>query len=360
MSQATPSLPVSNRVAAKFPNDPRAAQIDYPSSRLTLKSLLGYKFSGRDAPIRHIVKLHDKSEIIVWEWPAIVKKGIFRKKLVDRADLKQNVVFCVHGLTRNGHDFDALAQKLRQPVGRQEGRCVMAVDIVGRGQSSWLNNKILYSYATYQAHLIEILDRMRLHQVDWVGTSMGGILGMMVGSTMPHRVSKLVLNDIGAVVAHRGLLRIAKYVKEFAKNPVHFTTKSSAMRWLKQAMEGYGTLSAREWQYSLRVMTQMSLDQEGEIVYIPAFDPALGDQFDVPANDLELWHLWNNLKQPVLLLRGANSDILDAGIATLMAERTGVKLITFPGRGHAPTLIPNEQTNEIRDWLASFQPKKMT
>ena len=185
--------------------------------RLSLRSLLGLDRPGRHAPNRHAIKLHDNSEIVVWEWPAMRKSGLFRKHLVDRSDLKENVVFCVHGLTRNGKDFEALAQMLRRPRAGQIGRCVMAVDIVGRGQSSWLSNKILYSYATYHAHLVEILDRLQLPQVDWVGTSMGGILGMTMAATMPHRVGKLVLNDVGAVVSRRGLARIGNYVKETAK-----------------------------------------------------------------------------------------------------------------------------------------------
>lgn len=318
---------------------------------LTLRSLLGFATTDRQAPLRHALKLHDGSEIVVWEWPAMNKSGLWRKHLVDRQNLRENVVFCVHGLTRNGRDFEALAQKLRRPRAGRPGRCVMAVDMVGRGQSSWLANKILYSYSTYQAHLVEILDRLQLSQVDWVGTSMGGILGMMLSATMPHRIGRLVLNDIGAVVSRRGLTRIGDYVKKFAENPPHFNNKSETMRWLHQMMAGYGHLSSREWQYSMQVMTQVSLDKDGNVVYVPAFDPALGEHFQVPPHDLELWHLWNNIKQPVLLLRGARSDIIDAEIAKLMSQRDGVKLVTFPGRGHAPTLVPNGQTQLIRDWL---------
>ena len=116
-------------------------------------------------------------------------------------------------------------------------------------------------------------------------------------------------------------------------------------------MTGYGNLSIQEWRASLTVMTQTSLDKEGNLIYVPAFDPALGENFDIPKQDVELWHLWKNVKQPVLLLRGAKSDIIDAEIAKLMAERAGVTLVTLPGRGHAPTLIPGSQTQIIRDWL---------
>lgn len=251
-------------------------------------------------------------------------------------------VLCLHGLTRNARDFDYLADNLATRYR------VIAFDAPGRGHSEWLHNPMDYHYGQYLADSVALLDYLNIPQCDWVGTSMGGIVGMMLAAFYPARVRRLVLNDIGAVVAAEGLKRIAGY----AGRDRHFPTRAAAEAFLREIFVPFGVQNEEEWSH---IFTH-SIVAEAE-GFTLAYDPTIGEMFKVQTQnytvfaDVDLNEVWNAVICPTLILRGVESDILRAETARAMATKPNVKLVEFPCIGHAPTLMPVEQITTVREWL---------
>jgi pimeloyl-ACP methyl ester carboxylesterase len=248
------------------------------------------------------------------------------------------IVLCAHGLTRNARDFDFLARALAGT------RRVIAFDFVGRGGSDWLSDPSLYGYPTYFDHAAKLMDALKLDKVDWVGTSMGGILGMIVAGQMKDRVRRLVMNDVGALVTKESLQRIVK----FPTLGREFSDLAEAEAFYRQALSTWGTLSDEAYRHiathSVRRLAHGKLG--------PSYDPAirlalLGSE----AADVNLWPLWTAVAQPVLLLRGGVSDLLLRCTALGMVARGGVDYVEFAGVGHAPALMSDDQIRPIVDWL---------
>jgi pimeloyl-ACP methyl ester carboxylesterase len=254
------------------------------------------------------------------------------------------VVVCVHGLSRNGRDFDVLAQALA-PHYR-----VICPDIAGRGKSSWLENKADYSYATYLADMSALLLQLHLSKVTWLGTSMGGILGMMIASSQPALVQRMVLNDVGSVVSAEGLKRILGYV---GTSNV-FADKESAMQHLRTIMKPFGIHSEPQWQH----MFAISFTALPDGTYTFAYDPAISQPFKEAAStekelqDIDLSMFWNAVQCPVLILRGEDSDILSAETAQSMCKRAiATDYIEIEGAGHAPALMDDYQVSTVCNWI---------
>lgn len=254
-------------------------------------------------------------------------------------------VLCMHGLTRNGHDFDYLAKAL------SPGCRIIAPDMAGRGKSEWLGNKLDYHYGTYLADTMALLDHLGIKTVHWVGTSMGGILGMMAAGMYPERVKSLVLNDVGKLVPATGLKRISSY----AGSAQQFTTKEEAESFLKDIFKTFGISSEDHWQH----MLHYTLMQKADGTFTFACDPdillPLAQQTDwfKMLQDVDLSFVWQSVACPVLLLRGAESDILLKSTADEMARDSGKKvtLMEFQGVGHAPALLEDGQIGVVVDWL---------
>ncbi|MGB1539998.1 MAG: alpha/beta fold hydrolase, partial [Rickettsiales bacterium] len=254
-------------------------------------------------------------------------------------------VFCVHGLTRNGRDFDFLARRLAADYR------VIAVDIAGRGKSEKLKRTHWYENANYMHDVLALAEWMNLPQFDWIGTSMGGIIGMMIAALMPGKITRLVLNDVGAVIPKEGLIRIGEYV---GKKP-DFATMDEANTYIRTIMEPFGIREETHWQH---VMEHSFIRHENGRVSF-AYDPAIGDAFRIAASqmeqldDINLWMLWDAIDIPALIIRGEKSDILPHAVAVQMCEgKTRVSLEEFPGIGHAPTLMDDEQIAAVSHWLA--------
>ncbi|RKK04456.1 alpha/beta fold hydrolase [Pseudoroseomonas wenyumeiae] len=246
-------------------------------------------------------------------------------------------VVCVHGLTRTGRDFDTLARELAE-----DGRRVICPDIPGRGLSSWLPDGNLYAVPTYLAALGPLLQE--LGSYDWVGTSMGGLIGMGLASIPGNSLRRMVLNDVGAAIPAAALIGIGAYL---GSEP-EFADVAAVEAHLRAIHAGFGPLSPAEWRHLAETSARMM--PNGRVVL--HYDPAIAVPMrGAPPADVVLWPLWETLKLPVLLLRGAESPLLTAETAERMASRPGVTLVTVPGCGHAPALMDPSQTGVIRGFL---------
>ncbi len=260
----------------------------------------------------------------------------------DRANA--DAVICVHGLSRNGLDFEILARELSRT------HRVICPDMAGRGNSDWLTNKLDYNYTLYTADILALLAWLKLPQVSWVGTSMGGILGMMLAAANPLLIKNLVLNDVGSVVSAAGLKRIMGYVGTSAT----FPDRPAAEVYMKSVLAPFGITTEDQWKHAFQ-STFFTLP-DGR--YMLRYDPDISQPLKAAASvsdavtDIDLTAFWLGVKCPTLILRGETSDILTRQTAESMrAGRAGVKLSEIPGAGHAPALLDRGQVALITDWL---------
>jgi len=250
------------------------------------------------------------------------------------------VVLCVHGLTRNGRDFDALAEALAA-----KGKRVIAPDIVGRGQSDRLLNPALYGYPQYCADMAALIARLGVTTLDWVGTSMGGLIGMTLAAQAHTPIRKLVMNDVGPFIPKASLERLASYV---GTDP-HFATLKELENYLRQIHAPFGNLTDADWAHMAEHSHTLLPDGQ----FALAYDPAIAMAFKgVPVQDVNLWPFWDMLKCETLVLRGANSDLLLPETAAEMTRR-GPKatLVEIPNAGHAPALLDPQQISIVSNFL---------
>jgi pimeloyl-ACP methyl ester carboxylesterase len=259
--------------------------------------------------------------------------------------LCDDVVVCVHGLTRQGRDFDVLAQALLP------ARRVVCPDLPGRGESDWLDNPALYQVPQYLADLVTLLARLRARRLSWVGTSLGGLIGIALAGLKNSPIERLVLNDVGPALDPRGLLRIASYVGR----QMHFDTVEQAAAALRDISEGFGPHTPEQWM----ALTRPMLRPQGSGWRLH-YDPALSQPLAAPsaqalaAGELTLWQAYAQITARTLVLRGAESDILSPQTAQAMAQQgPKARVVELPGVGHAPTLVQDDQVRIVRDFLLS-------
>ena len=249
------------------------------------------------------------------------------------------VLVCVHGLTRRGRDFDALAAALADRYR------VICVDLPGRGQSDWLAVAADYQPATYLQGVTALLARLDVAQVDWLGVSLGGLLGMMLAAQPKTPIRKLVLDDIGSYVDAEALQRIAAYVSEYPA----FPDRAALEAYMRVVCAPYGLTTDAEWQHLVTYGSRQ--DETGAWRF--HWDPKLAEPFKEGFSEsVDLWPVWAMIQAPVLLLRGADSDILTAETAAeMVARKPTTRLVEFAGVGHAPMLTNPAQITVVRDWL---------
>jgi pimeloyl-ACP methyl ester carboxylesterase len=251
-------------------------------------------------------------------------------------------IVCVHGLARNGRDFDDLGAALSSGP---NGRTVVCPDVVGRGQSDWLDDPSLYVMNQYVADTTALLARIGALTVDWVGSSMGGLLGMILAAMPRSPIRRLVLNDVGAVVPSAPLTRISGYMS--AKQP-SFATRRDFELYLRTIYAGFGRLTDAQW--ARMAETSSRRDDDGS--YRPTYDPAIWNPAQPVDQDVDLWEVYDRVTQPVLLIRGANSDILPPALAQAMTQRgPKAKLVTIPDTAHPPALMCDEQIALVASFL---------
>lgn len=253
------------------------------------------------------------------------------------------VLVCVHGLSRQGRDFDTLAQAMSG-----EYR-VVCPDVVGRGQSDWLADPSGYQIPAYAADMVTLLARLNADTVHWVGTSMGGLIGLVVAALKNSPISRLVLNDVGPVVEPDAIARIGAYLGA----PLRWKSLEEAADALWAISQGFGPHTREQWLALTRPMIKP--DGDG---FIPHYDLKIAAPFRsltpeiVKAGEAQIWAMYESLRCRVLLLRGAESDLLSPATAKAMTERgPKAELREFAGVGHAPMLHAADQVAAVREFL---------
>ncbi len=252
----------------------------------------------------------------------------------DRAE----TVICVHGLTRNPRDFDALAQAIEQD------RRVACPDIVGRGKSDWLADKQQYTFATYCADMVALMARLGQEVYDWVGTSMGGFIGMYLAAMPSTPIRKLVLNDAGAFVPKAAPQRMLEYVGIERT----FQSLGEAEQYFRKVYKMFGPMTDMQWADLTRHSVRRRPEDRS---FTFTYDPDIVAPMRNP-QDFSLWPVWEEIKCPVLLLRGAESDVLSTDTVERMLKRgPKTEVVEFAGVGHAPALRDPKQIEVIKKWL---------
>ena len=256
----------------------------------------------------------------------------------------EQTIVCMHGVSRNGRDFDFLAADLAQ-----RGARVICPDLPGRGRSDWLSSPAHYTDRAYTRAVATLIARLDVEQVDWVGTSLGGHIGMMVAAEPDSPIRRLVLNDFGARVHALALRRIGAYLR----SEWHFDSFEEAEAHFREVHAPFGALSDAQW----REMTEHSTVSDETGLRL-GYDPGIAMRFAIPVMvDIVLWSLWEAVECPVLILRGEHSDLLSVATVDEMkrrgiAARAGrVTSHDLTGCGHAPALMDDVQVSVVRDFL---------
>jgi pimeloyl-ACP methyl ester carboxylesterase len=268
-------------------------------------------------------------------------RGFYRLAYAEWGDRNNpRVLVCVHGLTRLGRDFDELAQALSSHYR------VVCPDMPGRGESDWFQHKMDYGPANYVAACAALIARLGVEKVDWLGTSMGGIIGMTMASLPNAPIKRMIVNDVGPFIPKAALERIASYT---GADP-RFADLAEAELTLRRLAAPFGIQRDEHW----RRFTAISTRPDGSGKLKLHYDPGIAMPFkEGPIADAAFWPVWDAIKCPVLVLRGAESDLLLAQTAKEMTERgPKAKVIEVPGCGHAPALMEESQIALVRDWLA--------
>jgi pimeloyl-ACP methyl ester carboxylesterase len=278
-----------------------------------------------------------------------------------------HVVMCVHGLTRNSRDFDVLARSLQR-------QCrVVCMDVVGRGCSDWLEHKGDYTFRQYQsdaaaliarvtnpraqsmpAQLLQALTPGSTAGVDWVGTSMGGLIGMLIAAQPGSPIRRLVLNDVGPFIPWAALMHLKSNLAAVRG----FASLAEVETWLRVACAQWGPITDAQWRH----LAEHSVVQVKDGSYVLACDPAVGVATawgwspDAKLGNrnllgMELWSVWDEVRCPTLVLRGADSEILTRDTASRMQERANVRVVELPRIGHAPSLMTDDQIALVQEFL---------
>lgn len=282
-----------------------------------------------------------------------------------------HVVLCVHGLTRQGRDFDVLARALCQrATDAGSSLRVICPDVVGRGQSDWLKDSAGYQIPAYAADMLALLAKLQAEApigvLDWVGTSMGGLIGLvMCGQPdlpLPQRVRKLLLNDVGPTVEWSALQRIGAYLGKGGE----FDSVQQAADAMWAVSSGFGPHTPAQWLALSTPMVRLvdAADTTAPKRWKLHYDPAIAEPFRAATETATqegqavLWRLYEQISAATLLLRGAESDLLSPETAKAMTERgPRARLIEFKGVGHAPTLTSADQVAVVTDFLIAAHAK---
>jgi pimeloyl-ACP methyl ester carboxylesterase len=263
-----------------------------------------------------------------------------------------HVVVCVHGLARNSRDFDYLAAALT-PECR-----VACMDVAGRGESDWLENKSEYTFSTYQSDAAAMLARATApvsSEIDWVGTSMGGLIGLFLAAKKNSPIRRLVLNDVGALIPWSALFRMKGYITRGRS----FSSETEVEEYLRRVCAPFGALTDEQWRH----MARFGARRDGNGTWRLTYDPAIGEglhghidpEFPIGPDllrGIDLWNVWGKLECPTLVIRGAESEVLlPATLAEMKSRKPDLEVVEFPGVGHAPALMSADQIKVVKDFL---------
>lgn len=251
------------------------------------------------------------------------------------------VLICVHGLTRTGRDFDVLASALSSYYR------VICPDIVGRGESDWLDGGENYIYATYISDILTLLEQLKINKVDWIGTSMGGLIGMFMATLPNSPIQCLILNDVGAFIPKESLRRIAKYVLFGQRKFANF---AEVVNHVKENYSGFGKLTESLWQQLAKHTVKSAPDGGYILHYDPQISYLLRSFPDL--EDIDLWEVWQKINCSTLLIHGEESDLLlPLTISQMQSLKPDLEVVQIAETGPAPSLMTPQQINLIKNWL---------
>lgn len=255
------------------------------------------------------------------------------------------VLICVHGLTRASGDFETLARRFHSSWR------IICPDVVGRGRSSWLKNPAAYQLAQYAADMTVLIARLNVPTVHWLGTSMGGLIGLVLAGSANSVIRSLVLNDVGPAIEMTALQRIAAYVGQAPA----FATLEQAEHYLRGINASFGAHTDEQWRQLTLSVTRVHPDGNYRLHYDPTIANSLrelsGDQARIATQ--HLWNAYDAIVCPTLLLRGAKSDLLSSATALEMQKRgPAAQYVEFAGVGHAPMLMQPDQLDALEAFWA--------
>ena len=273
-----------------------------------------------------------------------------------------HVVLCVHGLARNSRDFDFLAARLADDAR------VVCMDVAGRGDSEWLDNKSHYTFSTYQNDAAAMLARATAPPaarwfrkssskpwLDWVGTSMGGLIGMFLAAKRGSPIRRLVLNDVGALVPWSALFRMKGYITRGRS----FTNLDEVDAYVRNVCAPFGPLTDAQWRH----LARHSVKHNGDAHYVLRYDPGIAEglhghidaEFPIGPDllrGIDLCNVWSKIECPTLVLRGENSEVLlPRTVAEMKERKPDLEVVEFPGAGHAPALMSADQIRVVKEFL---------
>ncbi len=256
----------------------------------------------------------------------------------ERANPK--VLICMHGLSRNGRDFDDLARAMATDYR------VICPDVVGRGRSDWLHDPLCYGIPQYVADMMVLISRLDVATVHWLGTSMGGLIGMVLASLDNTPISRLLLNDVGPVISAESIKRIGDYIGRAPK----FANVEEAEKYIRLVSAPFGALTDAQWRHLTETSLRPAADGQLEMCY----DPGIAESFRraTAAGNIDLWPIYDRIRCPTLVLRGAESDLLKLETVQAMAARgPNPEVIEVPGVGHAPMFMDAAQIGIVRNFF---------
>ena len=263
--------------------------------------------------------------------------GFHRMRYVEWGDpANPRVLLCVHGLTRNGRDFDYIAERLA------DAYRVVCPDVVGRGRSDWLRDPADYTYPVYTSDMAALIASLHVDAVDWIGTSMGGIIGMILAGMPGTPLRRLVMNDVGSHIPKASLERIGAYV---GKEPEFDSLE--AIEAAIRSTSPFGPLTDAQWRH---LAVHSAVQDRGRWRF--RYDPGIGHNFHaVPLADIDLTPYWNAVRGQVLVIRGEHSDLLLPQTLERMCTRPHTETLLVPGTGHCPMLMDDGQVAAVRRFL---------
>ena len=269
--------------------------------------------------------------------------GLHRMAYTEWGDpANPRVLVCVHGLSRNGRDFDDLARAMAV------SHRVVCPDVVGRGQSDWLRDPSGYGVPQYIADMMVLIARLDVEAVDWLGTSMGGLIGMVLASFDGTPIHHLLLNDVGPVISAESIRRSGDYIGRAPK----FANIEDAERYIRLVSAPFGALADAQWRALTESNVRPTSDGRLEMIY----DPAIADSFHraTSAGEVNLWPIYDRIRCPTRVVRGELSDLLAADTARAMCGRGPLPdLVEVPGVGHAPMFLDDTQNALAQEFFSA-------
>ncbi len=254
------------------------------------------------------------------------------------------VLVCVHGLTRRGSDFKTLAQAMSNDY------YVVCPDVVGRGDSDRLKNPMLYAVPQYVADMASLIQHLGVAQVDWFGTSMGGLIGMVYASMPKNPIRRMLINDVGPRIEPEAIKRLGSYVGQ----PFSFANRADALQRLNEICASFGSHTSDEWEiYNGPMLVQ----KDG--LWVMHYDPDISVPFAsvnpimAKAGEMAMWHAFKQIHIPMLIVRGGESDLLSAKtVAEMCKVNPYIRSIEIPGVGHAPAFVKSEQVALAKEFFS--------